>query len=91
MKMKRHGSTTACLFALALLTAARAEAPQNDKLHSPRATVQTLFVAVNAARQNPKYIGEATACLDLSGLPAGSRDPDLLAVELGGGSPAPPT
>ena len=82
MKMKRHGSTLGCLFVLALLAAARAEAPQNDKLQSPRATVQTLFVAVNAARQNPKYIGEATACLDLSGLPASVRDPDLLAVGL---------
>ena len=80
--MKRHGSTLGCLFVLALLAAARAEAPQNDKLQSPRATVQTLFVAVNAARQNPKYIGEATACLDLSGLPASVRDPDLLAVGL---------
>jgi MscS family membrane protein len=80
--MKRHGSTMGCLLALALLGTARAQAPQADKLHSPRATVQTLFVAVNAARQNPKFIAEGTACLDLGGLPAGTRDPDLLAVEL---------
>src|SRR5665213_3548306 len=82
MKMKRHGSTVGCVIALILLGAVQAEAPGADKPHSPRATVQTLFAAVNAARQNPKYIGEGTACLDLGGLPAGARDPDLLAVGL---------
>ncbi len=73
------------LLALALLAAAgngRAQAPQTDKLGSPRAAVQTLFSAVSASHQNPKYIGEGTACLDLSGLTAGQSDPDLLAVEL---------
>ena len=80
--MKRQGSTAGCLLVLALLGAARAQVPQAGKLGSPRATVQTLFAAVNASRQNPKYIAEGTACLDLGGLPAGTRDPDLLAVGL---------
>ncbi len=74
------------MLALAFLVAAagcaRAEEPHADKLLSPRATVQTLFAAVNASHQNPKYIGEGTACLDLGGETADRRDPDLLAVEL---------
>ena len=84
MRTKRQGATVGCLFALALALAgaAPAQPPQADKLRSPRATVQTLFVAVNAARQNPKYIGEGTACLDLGGRPADTRGPDLLAIEL---------
>jgi MscS family membrane protein len=82
MKTKRHEWTIGCLLVLTVLGAARAQAPQADKLQSPRTTVQTLYVAVNASRQNPKYIAEGTACLDLSGRPAGARDPDLLAIEL---------
>ena len=83
MTSQRHGPTIGCLLALALLAGpAAADEPQADKRLTPRATVQTLFAAVSAARQNPKYIREAAACLDLSGLAADHRDPDLLAVEL---------
>ena len=71
------------LTALLLVTAVgRAQEARHEKLHSPQATVQTLFAAVNAAHTNPKYIGEATACLDLGGRSADQRDPDLLPVEL---------
>jgi MscS family membrane protein len=74
------------LFALPVLAAAtgsaRADEPRAEKLRSPRATVQTLFAAVGGARENPAYIKEATACLDLGGLPPDMRDPDLLAVQL---------
>ncbi len=83
MLSDRHGRTIGCFLALTLLAgAAAAEQPQADKLLTPRATVQTLYAAVSAARQNPKYIREAAACLDLTGLSADRRDPDLLAVEL---------
>src|SRR5205807_5709068 len=56
--------------------------PAAGKCHNPRATVQTLYAAVSAARQNPKYIADATACLDLGGLPADRPDSELLAVQL---------
>jgi MscS family membrane protein len=86
MKTSRHGPTTAWLFALALLAASLAAAPtpaqKPDKRRSPRATVQTLYTAVGAAKENPKYIDDAVACLDLSDLPADQRDPQLLAVQL---------
>jgi MscS family membrane protein len=78
--------TGLCLLALSAWAAAtgsaRADEPKAEKLRSPRATVQTLFAAVGGARENPAYIKEATACLDLGGLPPDMRDPDLLAVQL---------
>jgi MscS family membrane protein len=76
----------AFILAVTLLAGAaaggRAQAPQAGKRLSPRATVQTLFAAVGGARENPAFIDEATACLDLGGLPPGQDDPDLLAVQL---------
>jgi MscS family membrane protein len=80
----RHGRTTACLLVLTFLAADTAAAPtqQPDKRRSPRATVQTLYTAINAARQNPKYVEDAVACLDLTDLPPDQRDPQLLAFEL---------
>jgi MscS family membrane protein len=77
--------TAGCLGLLVLGGAALAageEAPRSGPLLSPRATVQTLFTAVGASHENPKYIAEATACLDLGGLPPDRRDAELLAVQL---------
>jgi MscS family membrane protein len=86
-KTTRHGSTIACLFALTFLAASAAAPPtsqQSDKRRSPRSTVQTLYTAVNAAKQNPKYIDDAVGCLDLSQsfLAPDERDPELLAAQL---------
>ncbi len=82
MKTTRHGATAALLALMLFAAAVHAETPQPEKRYSPRTTVQTLYVAVGGARQNPKYIQEATACLDLGGLPPDHRDSDLLAVQL---------
>ncbi len=84
-KPRFNPSTGLCLLALLILAAAgavRADGPQADKLHSPRATVQTLFAAVSSARENPAHMHEAAACLDMDGLPPELCDPDLLAVQL---------
>jgi MscS family membrane protein len=82
MKTPRHG-TTAALFVMMLLAgvAPAAEATKAEKLHSPRATVQTFYAAVAASRNSPTRIAEATVCLDL-GAAGGPRDAELLAVDL---------
>jgi MscS family membrane protein len=86
MTTRRPELATAQVLALALLAGAaglaRAQAEPAAKCCSPRATVQTLFAAVGAAREKPRFIKEATACLDLGGRAPGQRDPDLLAIEL---------
>jgi MscS family membrane protein len=83
MKSRRHGWTIS-LLALTLFAASVAHAQQSEKRRSPRATVQTLYTAINAARQNPKYIDDAVACLDLSelALAPDQHDPELDAVQL---------
>jgi MscS family membrane protein len=83
MRTRRQSHALASLFALLLLgCSADAQAEPPAKHQSPRITVQTLFAAVNGARQNPKYIDEAVACLDLGGVATDQRDPALLALDL---------
>jgi MscS family membrane protein len=85
MKTKRHGPATTYLLAMTLLAsvAGIAQAQESaEKRRSPRNTVQTLYSGINGARQNARYIEDANACLDLSGLPPGQKDPGLLAFEL---------
>jgi MscS family membrane protein len=86
MTTRWRGPAAAQVLVLTLLAGAaglaRAQVEPAAKRFSPRATVQTLFAAVGAARENPGYIKEATACLDLGGRAPGQRDPDLLAIEL---------
>ena len=91
MKTKRHGSTKGSLLALALLVAAAGCAGRRSRTPTsssrPGATVQTLFAAVNASHQNPKYIGEATACLDLGGLAGRPARPRSARRRAGRGPP----
>ena len=84
MRIRRHGPAAACLLALTLLAAAGrpALAQRAEKCRTPRATVQTLFAAVSGAQQNPRFIDDAVACLDLGGLPPDQGDPARLAVQL---------
>src|SRR5260370_33376882 len=84
MTPKAQGPTPACLLALPAAGWAHAEPPAG-KCRNPRATVQTLYAAVGGARENPKYIADATACLDLGALPADRPDSELLAVQLEAG------
>src|SRR5262249_23939957 len=58
---------------LAIVLAARlgvpAQSPEPDpKYRTPRATVRTLYVAADLAREQPSHIADAMGCLDLSGL-----------------------
>ncbi len=53
--------------------ASTATAPRGSvdpRYSSPRATARTFLIAMNLAEDDPPKIDEATACLDLSGLPA---------------------
>ena len=83
MRITRHGSAIAYLLALTFLAGnLHAQDQRLNKCRTPRATVQTLFAAVGGARQNPRFIADAVACLDLGGLPPDQSDPDRLAIEL---------
>ena len=61
----------------ALTTAAAAVDPRYG---SPRATARTFLIAMNLAEDDPHKVDEATACLDLSGIPPRQRG--RLALEL---------
>ncbi len=81
-----RGRSVPYVLALVLLAGAAvpvlAQEARAEKRRTPRATVQTLLAAVSAARETPKYIDDATACLDLGGLPPGGRDGALLVFQL---------
>ena len=56
--------------------ASKSTAPPSSvdpRYSSPRATARTFLIAMNLAEDDPPRIDEATACLDLSGLPAQHR------------------
>ena len=59
-----------------------ASASVDPRFRSPRATVRTFLIAMNATEDDPHRIEEAVACLDLSGIPADRRDGGRLAFEL---------
>lgn len=67
--------------ALGLAAAAIAQEP-NALLRTPRATVRTLFVATELARESPHYVETATRCLDLAGSHVRDQDAGVLAVQL---------
>ncbi len=76
-------SLLALVFAMGLGTAVaqtltRAEEPYR----SPRATVRTLYAAVNIARTNPPAISAAIACLDLGEAAIAAPESALLANQL---------
>jgi MscS family membrane protein len=81
MRIRRHGPAIACLLVLTLAGPGPAQ-QRAEKCRTPRATVQTLFAAVSSASQNPRFIDDAVACLDLSGLAPDQGDPARLAVQL---------
>ena len=61
----------------------RAQEKQDNRHRSPRATVRTLLTVITLAREAPQRIGDAAACLDLSGLPANQKNTGgLLATQL---------
>ena len=77
MGLSRASSASACILAIALLFSgssgiARSQPDGNQRLHSPRAAVQTLLVAFNISRANPAFFKVATSCLDLGGLSQGA-------------------
>jgi MscS family membrane protein len=51
---------------------ARSQGP-DPKYRTPRATVRTLYVAADLAREYPSHIADAVGCLDLSGLSDGKQ------------------
>ncbi len=59
-----------------------AVASVGPRFRSPRATARTFLIAMNLTEDDPHRIEEATACLDLSGIPDDRRDPGRLAFEL---------
>lgn len=58
------------------------ESEVDRRFRSPRATVRTFLIAMNAAEDDPERIEEASACLDLSHMPPDRRDGGRLAFEL---------
>ena len=86
MRTRRHGSVTISLLAITLLAGLAENLPAQEqaphKCRTPRSTVQTLFAAVSGARQNPRLLADAIACLDLTGRQAGPGDADHLAIQL---------
>jgi MscS family membrane protein len=84
--MKKFFSIVSILLLVLVLVAAlpgpKAQTPEdNNKQSSPRATVRTLLTSINAARNNPRFIDAAVACLDVTGLGA-NQTPSRLAFQL---------
>lgn len=58
-----------------------AQAP-DSKYGTPRATIRTLYVAADLAREYPRHVADAVGCLDLSGLTNGPQLGGMLADRL---------
>jgi MscS family membrane protein len=54
----------------------------DPRFRSPRATVRTFLIAMNASEDDPHHIEEAVACLDLSEMPPDGRGGGRFAFEL---------
>ena len=54
----------------------------DPRFRSPRATVRTFLIAMNASEEDPHRIEDAVACLDLSELPPTGADGGRFAFEL---------
>src|SRR5262249_327180 len=74
-------SILALTLSAAVGTALAAEQP-DARYRSPRATVRTLYMAVEMAREDPRYIADAAGCLDLGTMPKAAPDAGLLATKL---------
>src|SRR5438309_1865585 len=72
-----------CLLALAAIAVPVVRAqPPNDKYKSPRATLRTLYTAIDLVREDPRHIEDAAGCLDLSDRPQAKQYAGLLATKL---------
>lgn len=52
------------------------------KYGTPRATIRTLYVSADLAREYPQHVADAVGCLDLSGLSSGSQLGGMIADRL---------
>src|SRR5258707_358177 len=59
----------------------RAQAP-DAKYKSPRATLRTLYTAIDLVREDPRHIEDATGCLDVGDNPKAKQYAGLLATKL---------
>ncbi len=66
---------------LSLCAVAVGETP-NAKYRTPRATVRTLFVAADLAREDPRFVSDAIGCLDLSESRSGGQFGGMIADKL---------
>jgi MscS family membrane protein len=69
------------IFIPILATPLRADEP-DPRFRSPRATMRTLYTAIEMAREDPRFIAGAAECLDLSSNPKAAAYGGLLATKL---------
>lgn len=73
-----------CTLVLLLLgTTVQADEP-DPRYRTPRATVRTLYIAADLAREDPRHVATAAGCLDFSGVSSGTRLAGMIADRLEG-------